>query len=222
MRSAFHEELDALPARLAEMAGLARDAMADGSAALVDADLRLAEKVISGDAQIDELKTRVQESASELLACQQPVAGDLRAVMTALRMSVDLERMGDLAVHLAQAARRRHPDPVVPPELRATVVEMAEVADLLVAKAGRVIAARDVGMAMELDADDDRMDQLHRQVLEVLLSGRWEHGIETAVDVTLAGRYFERFADHAVQLAEDVVFVETGQYRADITDDLAP
>jgi phosphate transport system protein len=144
------------------------------------------------------------------MARQQPVASDLRTLVTALRMSGDLERMGDLAVHLAKTARRRHPESAIPPELQATVLEMGQIAERMIAKAGSVIASQDVAMGLELDADDDQMDRLHRKLFDALLSPKWRHGVEPAVDISLAGRYFERFADHAVHVAENVVYLVTG------------
>lgn len=216
VRDAFHEDLDGLSGRLVEMTALVGSAVRRACTALVEADLDLAEQVISGDEEIDILRAGIQESVLDLMARQQPVAGDLRVVVSALRMSADLERMGDLAVHLAQTAQRRHPEPAVPPELQLMVEEMARIAEQLAAKAGQVIATRDIQTGLQLDADDDVMDQLHRDLLGVLLSPQWIHGVDTAVDVTLAGRYLERFADHAVHLADDVVFMVTGEHADQI------
>ena len=216
MRDAYHEELDGLSDRLVEMTRLVRSAMARASTALLDADLRLAEEVISADEHVNKLETEIEETVFDLMARQQPVANDLRTLITALRMSGDLERMGDLAVHLAKTARRRHPDSAIPPELQATVLEMGQIAERMIAKAGSVIASQDVAMGLELDADDDQMDRLHRKLFDALLSPKWNHGVEPAVDISLAGRYFERFADHAVHVAENVVYLVTGQHPEDL------
>jgi phosphate transport system protein len=216
MRDAYHEELDGLSDRLVEMTRLVRSAMARASTALLDADLRLAEEVISADEHVNKLETEIEETVFELMARQQPVASDLRTLITALRMSGDLERMGDLAVHLAKTARRRHPESAIPPELHATVLEMGQIAERMIAKAGSVIASQDVAMGLELDADDDQMDRLHRKLFDALLSPKWNHGVEPAVDISLAGRYFERFADHAVHVAENVVYLVTGQHPEDL------
>ena len=131
--------------------------------------------------------------------------------VTGLRMSADLERMGDLARHVAKLARLRYPNSAIPPELHSTILEMGQVAGRIVAKAGSVIASRDVAMAMELETDDDEMDRLHRDVFRLLLSPDWSYGVETAIDVTLCGRYYERFADHAVSVARRVTFLVTGE-----------
>jgi phosphate transport system protein len=127
-------------------------------------------------------------------------------------MSADLERAGDLARHVAKLARLRYPESAVPSDLHSIVLEMGQLAQRLVAKAGLVIATKDVDAALELERDDDAMDQLHRELFAHLLDDRWQHGIETAVDVTLCGRYYERFADHAVSVAKRVVFLVTGEH----------
>jgi phosphate transport system protein len=221
LRDAYHEDLDSLSDKLVEMTQLVRSAMTRASTALLDADLRLAEEVISADEHVNKLETEIEETVFDLMARQQPVASDLRTLITSLRMSGDLERMGDLAVHIAKTARRRHPESAVPPELQATVLEMGQIAERLVAKAGSVVASKDVQLALELDADDDQMDRLHRKLFQSLLSPDWKYGVEPAVDVTLAGRYFERFADHAVHVAENVVYLVTGQHPEEFTDELA-
>lgn len=215
MRDAYHEALDAISSQLVEMTRLARSAISRATTALLDADLSMAEGVIDGDATVNRLSQEIEAGAFDLLARQQPVASDLRVVVTALRMSGELERMGDLATHVAKLARLRHPTSPIPPELHATVLEMGQVAEQVVAKAGSTIASRDVATALELDRDDDRMDQLRRQLFSVLLSGEWKHGIEPAVDVSLCGRYYERYADHAVSVARRVVYLVTGELPGD-------
>lgn len=213
MREQFHDELAGLSDQMVEMTRLVGSAVARATTALLDADLPLAETVITADETIDALQLELEERALTLLARQQPVATDLRVIVTSLRISADLERMGDLARHLAKLARMRYPNSAIPAELRATVLQMGQVAERIVAKAGSVIATRDVVVADELETDDDAMDALHRHVFNVLLSPAWSHGIETAVDITLCGRYYERFADHAVSVARRVVFLATGERR---------
>ncbi|WP_283138764.1 phosphate signaling complex protein PhoU [Rhizohabitans arisaemae] len=215
MRDTYHDELDALTHRLVEMAALVRSAMADATTALLDADLRTAEAVISGDTEVNRLFTEIEASILELMARQQPVARDLRMVITALRMATDLERMGDMAEHVAKIARLRYPDSAVPPELHPAIREMGRIAEGLVAKAGSVVRTRDVATALELETDDDAMDGLHRELLTRLLAKDWPHGVEPAVDVTLTGRYYERYADHAVRIAQSVVYLVTGSHAAD-------
>jgi len=211
MREQFHGELQELSDQLVEMTRLTGSAVSRATTALLDADLALAESVIAADEQVDTLQIALEERALMLLARQQPVATDLRVIVTSLRMSADLERMGDLARHVAKLARMRYPNSAIPPELRATVLQMGQVAERLVAKTGSVIASRDLNVAGELETDDDVMDSLHREVFAVLLNDDWPHGIEAAVDVTLIGRYYERFADHAVSVARRVTFLVTGE-----------
>ncbi len=211
MRDAYHEELDAISESLVEMTNLAGSAMSRATTALLDADLTLAEMVIAADETIDRIYREVEQRAFDLMARQQPVASDLRVLVTSLRMVADLERMGDNAVHVAKIARRRYPSSAVPPALRSTVLKMGHAAEEIVAKAGSVIAARDIELAAELEKDDDVMDGLHRTLFSVILDEKWAEGIEPAIDITLAGRYYERFADHAVSVARRVVYLVTGQ-----------
>ncbi|WP_017538140.1 phosphate signaling complex protein PhoU [Nocardiopsis halophila] len=215
MRDTYHEELDALGGRLIEMTRLARHAIARATTALLDADLTAAQEVISGDEELNRLDEEIEASVFDLMARQQPVATDLRTIITALHMSGDLERMGDHAVHIAKIARRRHPDSAIPTELRSTVLEMGHQAELLVIKAGEVVENRDVESALELDGDDDRMDKLRRKLLRRILSPEWKHGVESTMDVTLAGRFYERFGDHAVHVADNLVYMVTGEKPKD-------
>jgi phosphate transport system protein len=154
-----------------------------------------------------------------VLARQQPVARDLRLVVTSLRMSADLERCGVLAQHVAKVARRRFPEQAVPRDLRRTILEMGQLAQRLMAQAAEVIVTHDVESALQLEKDDDRMDELHRMIFQHLLDEKWHHGVETAVDVTLVGRYYERFADHAVSVAKRVVYLVTGEHADDLPAD---
>ncbi len=217
MRHVFHEELNSVTDQLVDMTRLAGSAMARATTALLDADLHLAEDVIAGDRQLDLARERLDELAVDLLARQQPVATDLRVVVTALRMSSDLERMGDLARHVAKVARLRYPISAVPAPLRSHVLEMDQVAERIVAKAGSVIAARDLDTAITLERAADAMDELHRRLFTVLAKS--ELPTETVVDLTLLSRYYERFADHAVSVARRVVYLVTGEYHSEAAVD---
>ena len=211
MRDSYHDELDGISASLVEMTNLVGSAMSRATTALLDADLQLAESVIAADLAVDDLYHQVEERAFDLMARQQPVASDLRTLVTSLRMVADLERMGDLALHVAKVARRRYPSSAVPPELRSTLLEMGHAAEEIVAKAGSVIAGRDLTLAAELERDDDVMDGLHKRLFTTILDDSWSNGIEAAIDITLCGRYYERFADHAVSVARRVVYLVTGE-----------
>jgi len=212
MRNAFHDELDGIGTTLLQIAGLVKVAMKDATSALLTVDLNSAEKVIAADDVIDEIQHELDSRTINLMARQQPVASDLRILVTSLRMSADLERMGDLAHHVAKQARMRYPNSAVPAELVPTITAMGLVAEKLIDKLSSVMEHRDTVRALEIETDDDEMDRLHRELIGVLLSKDWSHGVESAIDMTLLGRYYERFADHAVSIARRVYFSVTGEF----------
>ncbi len=211
MRDVYFDQLDAIVDELVSMTMEVKHAVGQATVSLLNADAEVAEQVISDDEAIDRTRERIEERSFELLALQQPVAGDLRMLVAALRMVSDLERMGDLAVHVAKIARLRVPEVAVPEELRPTIARMAEVAEHMVGNVADIIAERDVDAAMELEKDDEEMDQLRRSSFRQMLGDDWAHGVEPAVDIALLGRYYERIADHAVSLARRVVYLVTGQ-----------
>lgn len=210
MRASFQAELDRISDQLVAMTNHVELAMSRATTALLDADYTLASWVVDSDTEIDALKADVDDACFQLLARQQPVATDLRVIVTALAMAADLERMGDLSAHVAKVAKMRFPESAVPPELRPIILEMGEAAQGIVAKTGSVIAGRDLDRAKELEADDDIVDRLHKELFLALLSDDWRHGVEPAIDLTLLGRYYERFADHGVRVARQVLYVVTG------------
>jgi phosphate transport system protein len=211
MRDVYHEKLDSVGHTLVEMAGLVGAALERATRSLLETDLQLAEAVISADDAVDALQKELDVRTLDLIARQQPVAGDLRTLVTSLRMSADLERMGDLARHIAKVARRRYPQPAIPHELRGTIEEMGRIGVELADKVGQIIEGRDVDTARELDREDDAVDRLHRDLFAALLAPENPCAIETAIDVTLVGRYYERFADHAVKVADRLIFLVTGE-----------
>ncbi|HEX3792581.1 MAG TPA: phosphate signaling complex protein PhoU [Pseudonocardiaceae bacterium] len=211
MREAYHDQLGELAGHLAEMCGMVSVAMERATSALLDVDLTLAEQVIEEDAKVDEARTAYEEEAYALLALQAPVATDLRTVLAVIHAAESIERMGDLALHVAKTARRRHPNPVLPEEVRPYFEQMGQVAVKLADKAQVVIRTQDAQLARTLVDDDDEMDNLHRHLFTVIMDRNWPHGVAAAVDVTLLGRFYERFADHAVSVAKRTVFVVTGR-----------
>ena len=212
MRDIFHEELDAINDGLLRMCGLVKEAMADATSALLNSDLQLAEKVIAADDAIDAIQHDLDNRSINLMARQQPVASDLRNLVSTLRISADLERMGDLAHHVAKTARMRFPNSAVPELLKPLFIDMDRTAAALVEKLSTVVQYKDAARALELDKDDDAMDDLHRKLIGALLGDDWSFGIETAIDMTLLGRYYERFGDHAVSVANRVYFTVTGEF----------
>jgi phosphate transport system protein len=212
IRSVFQDELDNVSQSLVDLTAMVSASMTKATTAILSCDLKLAEEVIATDVKIDDYQHETDSRIIDIIARQQPVASDLRALVTALRMGSDLERMGDLAHHVAKVARLRHPNAAVPPELVAIIQAMGVTAVAITEKTGVVIATRNTQMALEVERDDDVMDDLHRKLIAVLIEPTWKHGIETAIDLTLLGRYYERYADHAVSIARRVYFLVTGTY----------
>jgi len=212
MRDIYHDELDDIGNSLVAMTQLVRAAMERATNALLDGDLSGAERVISDDPRIDALREDLEERSFQMIARQQPVATDLRVLVTTLHVAADLERMGDLARHIAKVARMRFPEVAVPAELRDVISQMGAVALSLVDKVQGVIEGRNIELAEAVEIEDDSMDALHRQLYTLLLGPRWTHSVEAAVDMTLIGRYYERYADHAVSVAQRIVFIVTGKH----------
>jgi phosphate transport system protein len=215
MRTAYHDKLDALTKLLGEMCELAGTAMERATQALLQADLVLAEQVISEHEQIAIRAAHAEEAAFVLLALQAPVAGDLRSVVSSIQIVADVDRMGALALHVAKIARRRHPQHVLPEEVNGYFAEMGRVAVELGHAAQEVLETRDPEKAARIREEDDAMDDLHRHLFTVLMDREWKHGVTAAVDVTLLSRFYERFADHAVEVARRVIFQVTGSYPYD-------
>jgi phosphate transport system protein len=210
MRTAFHEQLDALTRSIGDMCGLAGTAMQHATQALVDADIVAAEIVISDHQNLVIQAAQAESDAVTLLALQAPVATDLRAVVSSLRNVADVDRMGALALHVAKTARRRHPSHAIPDDVKAYFAEMGRIAVNIGHDAKDVVLAGDPDKAAQLDHDDDAMDEIHRHLFTILLDPQWPHPVATAVDVTLLSRYYERFADHAVTIGRRVIFQATG------------
>src|SRR6201996_4304609 len=217
MRTAFQEQLERLTDTLSDMSGLAGLAMDRATQALLEADLSMAEQVITDHDQLAEMKSRAEEIAFVLLALQSPVAGDLRRVVGSMQNVADAERMGGLALHVAKIARRRHPEHALPEEVNGYFAEMGSIAVDLGNSAQEVVLSRDPEKAARIREEDDAMDDLHRHLFSVLMDREWKHGVAAAVDVTLLGRFYERFADHAVEVARRVIFQATGRLPEDET-----
>jgi len=210
MRTAYHEQLDALTHQLAEMCRMSGIAMERATQALLQADLVLAEQVIGDHENIIAASARAEEAAFVLLALQAPVAGDLRAIVGSIQIVADVERMGALALHVAKIARRRHPQHTLPEEVNGYFAEMGRIAVDLGASAREVLLSRDPDQARLIREEDDAMDDLHRHLFSVMMDREWKHGVAASVDVTLLGRFYERFADHAVEISRRVIFQVTG------------
>lgn len=211
MREAYETQLAQIDIALVAMADLVGTAIRGATDALLADNLAMAELVIAGDTEINKLNADVEEMSILIAALQAPMATDLRLVMGAIRMSGSLERMGDLAVHIAKQVRLRYPNPSIPAELSDTFEKMGKAASKIVEQTGEVIATRNTGLADEIKIYDDILDDLHRELFTVVLSDDWAHGVEAAIDVTLLSRFYERFGDHAVSVARRVVQIVTGE-----------
>ena len=186
--------------------------------AFATSDVALAEEVIADDAKIDELAVALDEQAIEILARQQPVARDLRVVVTALRVSASLERMGDMSEHIAQLARLRFPERAIPKGLKGTFTRMGELDVEIARTLSELLRTQDLRLADTIRNADDDVDELHASVFEKVLSDNWKGEAGATVDATLASRYHERFADHAVAVAKKVVYLATGDWAVDEED----
>ena len=192
---------------------MAACAMRGATEGLLQAHIERAESVIQGQEALPALRRRVEENSFSLLALQAPVAADLRAVVSALRIAAALERMGALAAHVAKIARRRFPDHAVPEEVSELFADMGEVAVGLCNGVCDALSSRDPSKAAQIRHDDDEMNDLHLQLMSALMGPEWKWGVSAAVDVALLGRFYERYADQAVQVARRVIFLATGSYE---------
>ncbi|HWL77731.1 phosphate signaling complex protein PhoU [Microbacterium sp.] len=212
MREVFHQSLEDVRNRLVEIAELVTIAIDKATRAFESRDVALAEEVIEEDAVIDEKATALDELAIEILARQQPVARDLRVVVSALRMSASLERMGDIAEHIAQLTRMRFPERAIPKGLKSTFTKMGELDTEVARRLTELLRTEDLALVEEIRNFDDKLDDLHVSVFEKVLSDSWRGDPSATVDATLASRYHERFADHAVSVAKKVLYLSTGDW----------
>ena len=213
MREIFDAELKQLGEDLAAMSKRVENAITNAGIALLTADLQRAEAVIADDVAIDAIERELDERCILLLAQQQPVATDLRVVVSGLRMSATLERMGDLARHIAQVARLRYPREAIPHGLSGTFAEMHDAATRVARRTSTLLATRDLAVAENIEHDDDLLDELHADTFTALLGGSWTGSPQETVDVTLVGRYYERFGDHGVSIARRVTYLVTGNFN---------
>jgi phosphate transport system protein len=213
MRTEFHAELENLNDELAEMCSAAGVIMAQATTALVHVDIEAAEHVITDLERLDRVATRVGDGTFAMLALQAPVAGDLRQVFSAIQIAADANRMGGLAANVAKVARRHHPEPAVPASALSHFVAMGEVAVELADRVGAALIAGDAVRARQICTDDSVMDGLHRELFTLVTDPQWSYGASSAADVVLIGRFYGRFADHAVEIARRIIFRTTGAVR---------
>jgi phosphate transport system protein len=212
VREVFHQSLEDVQARLVEISELVATAIEHATQAFGTSDVSLAEQVIEADAVIDEKAIALDELAIEILARQQPVARDLRIVVSALRMSASLERMGDIAEHIAQLTRYRFPERAIPKGLKSTFTSMGQIDVEMARMLAELLRTQDITIAEQLRNLDDKLDELHVSVFEKVLGENWQGEAMATVDATLASRYHERFGDHAESVAKKVVYLATGDW----------
>lgn len=216
MREVFQQELHEVQSRLVEISKLVTISIENATNAFGNSDVVLAEQVIDEDARIDELALSLDELAIQILARQQPVARDLRVVVSALRISASLERMGDMSEHIAQLARYRFPDKAVPKGLRSTFRDMGELDVQISRKLTALLETQDVALVEDIRNLDDEIDNLHLRVFDKVLGETWKGDTVGTVDATLASRYHERFADHAVSISKKVIYLSTGDWAPEL------
>ena len=207
MRKVFQADLQQIGEELIQMSQLVASAMERAFESFRNADVQFAQEVIAEDAKIDFLQTQLDERAIDVLALQGPVASDLRMIVGSLRMSASLERMGDLARHVAQLARLRSPQPVVPASVAPIFTEMAELDIAIAQKLGLLLDTRDLAIAREIIELNAKINKLHASVFKVVASAEWIDRLPTTADVTLTSRYLERFGDHGVSVARKVSYL---------------
>lgn len=212
MREVFQQELREVQERLVEIADLVAISIDHATHAFNESNVSLAETVIADDDQIDAAAQQLDELAIDILARQQPVARDLRIVVSALRISASLERMGDMSEHIAQLARYRFPDKVVPKSLRPTFAGMGALDVGIARMLVQLLRTEDMQLAEDIRNEDDKVDALHLSVFDKVLGETWKGEAAETVDATLASRYHERFADHAVSIAKKVQYLATGDW----------
>lgn len=211
MREDYRHQLADITTDLVRMTEVVSEAISDATRALITNDISLADEVIAGDEVPNSLNVVIEDKCFRIAALQAPVATDLRVVMSGLRMASSLERMGDLAVHIAKQVRIRYPENAIPSDLHPIFLEMGTAAQNIAIELGKVVQTRNVEQAQQIKKLDDELDRLHRESFQMLLDPAWSHGVATAIDVTLLARFYERFGDHAVSVARRIVHIATGE-----------
>lgn len=211
MRSSYHGELNDVLDRLHEMARLVEVAIREAGSSLLEPDLARAEAVVSDDAKLDAMHEELEYRFLSLLALQAPVAGELRMIVSGIRVVFELARMGDLAAHVAKVARLRYPEHAIPEALEPNFARMRDLSIDMMHRTVEILETRDPETASNMAVVDAEMDELRRDHFSVVLGNEWSGTVEEAIDVALVGRYLERFADHSVAVARRVIYITTGQ-----------
>jgi len=212
MTQVFQKELGEVQDRLVDLSESVTEIMEKASMAFLNSDVKKADEAIALAEVSEQRALAIDELAIRILSRQSPVARDLRILVSALRISASLERMGSLAGHIATIARFRYPESAVPEALRKTFSEMGALDCALSRKLTQLLRNTDIDLAKSIQAEDERVDELHRSVFDLVLSSAWKENAMYTVDVTLASRYHERFADHVVDISAKVAYLTTGEW----------
>lgn len=215
MRTLFNSEMSELAEDLVSMSRHVLVAITDATEALLTENLELAQRVIAADAKLDDIENTVDERCVLLIAQQQPVGLDLRTIIASLRISASLERMGDLAQHLAETARRAYPESAIPASHREIFEGMAVAAKRAAEEVVALLEHRDLNVAAGIVSDDDTLDDLHAAAYSSLFDGTYSGTTQETLDISLLARYFERFGDHAVGVSRRIVYLVTGDHSGD-------
>lgn len=210
MRVLFNEELKQVADDLEKMVSLVQTAITTAGSALLSTDIEAAQSVIDGDEAIDDLESSIVDQCVQLLAKQNPVATDLRVIVSTIRLASTFERMGDLSRHIAEAARRSYPESGVPDQARDLFVKMQKQVEYIAAEVVEMLANRDMKTAEEIIEGDDVLDDLHHATFSVATDDSWKGGTQETINLVLLGRYYERFGDHAVSAARRVIYIVSG------------
>jgi len=219
MRVMFDQELESVQERIVEIADSVYTIVTDATTALLEADVKAADRALAGAESVSDKALSLDELVIRTLALQAPVAKDLRILVSTLRISASLERMTALASHLATIARFRFPESAIPDSLSDTFDEMARLDVRLAKKLVKLLKNTSVDLARSIQAADARVDELHREVFEIVLDKSWKENAVHTVDVTLASRYLERIADHVVDISSKVSYLTTGDWSDSDLDD---
>lgn len=211
IRKNFHQELDEVHQDIVRLAAMVTEVIPRGTETLLANDLEEAQRIIDGDDVFDSLSLEIEERCYQLLALQQPMAGDLRAIVTALRLTSEIERSGDLVVNIMKGSRRMY-GVEFDPRLRGLIARMSEQAQRLFKLAIDAYVERNAGLAAALDDMDDRLDLLHKDYIQAIFESHSTTNIDlqAAVQLALIGRYYERIGDHAVNMGERIRYMITG------------
>lgn len=214
MLSNTAELLGRILAELVEMSDRVQLAMQDATESLLNSDVQLAEQVISEDAEIDRINREIEVAALELITSADLTTPEIHFAIAAIRICTSVERMGDLASHVAKQTRLRYPNQAIPADLKPTFAQMGKIAIRIIESASQIMAEQNLSRLKEIAAADNEMDSIHRELFTIVLSPNWMHGVEAGIDVTLLSRYYERFADHAASVANRIsILLETDGFK---------